>query len=44
MGVERINVELDLLNAEMCRELGKEYKPPYGFENPLKNEKGATSY
>jgi len=37
--VERIKEELNLLNAEMCRELGKDYKPPYGFENPLKEEK-----
>ena len=36
---ERIKEELNLLNAEMCRELGREYKPPYGFENPLKEEK-----
>lgn len=35
---ERIKEELNLLNAEMCRELGREYKPPYGFENPLKEE------
>ncbi len=37
--VEKINEELNLVNAEMCRELGKEYKPPYGFEDPLKEEK-----
>ncbi|MDD2466251.1 MAG: hypothetical protein PHI97_19805 [Desulfobulbus sp.] len=36
---ERIKEEINLLNAEMCRELGREYKPPYGFENPLKEEK-----
>jgi hypothetical protein len=36
---ERIKEELNLINAEMCRELGREYKPPYGFENPLKEEK-----
>ncbi|NVN91458.1 MAG: hypothetical protein HXX11_12775 [Desulfuromonadales bacterium] len=35
---ERIKEELNLLNAEMCRELGREYKPPYGFVNPLKEE------
>jgi len=35
---ERIKEELNLLNAEMCRELGREYKPPYGFENPFKDE------
>lgn len=40
--VERIKEELNLLNAEMCRELGKDYKPPYGFENPLKEEKETT--
>ena len=32
---ERIKEELNLLNAEMCRELGRDYKPPFGFENPL---------
>ncbi|MDD3293694.1 MAG: hypothetical protein PHG20_03305 [Geobacteraceae bacterium] len=32
---ERIKEELNILNAEMCHELGREYKPPYGFENPL---------
>lgn len=36
---ERIKEELNLLNAEMCRELGRDYKPPHGFENPLKEEK-----
>ncbi len=36
---ERIKEELNLLNAEMCRELGREYKPPFGFGNPLKEEK-----
>ena len=36
---ERIKEELNLLNAEMCRELGREYRPPHGFENPLKEEK-----
>jgi len=36
---ERIKEELNILNAEMCRELGREYKPPYGFENPLREEK-----
>jgi hypothetical protein len=36
---ERIKEELNLLNAEMCRELGREYKPPHGFENPLGEEK-----
>lgn len=36
--VERIKEELNLLNAEMCRELGENYRPPFGFENPLKEE------
>jgi len=36
---ERIKEELNLLNAEMCRELGREYKPPHGFDNPLTEEK-----
>lgn len=35
---ERIKEELNILNAEMCRELGRDYKPPHGFENPLKEE------
>jgi hypothetical protein len=35
---ERIKEDLNLLNAEMCRELGREYRPPYGFENPFKDE------
>jgi hypothetical protein len=35
---EGIKEELNLLSAEMCRELGREYKPPYGFENSLKKE------
>ena len=36
--VERIKEELNLLNAEMCRELGADYRPPYGYENPLEEE------
>jgi hypothetical protein len=36
--VERIKEELNILNAEMCRELGEDYRPPYGYENPLKEE------
>lgn len=36
---ERIKEELNLLNAEMCQELGREYRPPHGFENPLREEK-----
>jgi hypothetical protein len=36
---ERIKEEINLLNAEMCRELGRDYRPPHGFENPLKEEK-----
>lgn len=40
--VERIKEEFNLLNAEMCRELGEKYKPPYGFDNPLKEEKQET--
>lgn len=39
---ERIKEELNLLNAEMCQELGREYKPPYGFENPLREESDKT--
>jgi hypothetical protein len=30
IGVE----ELNQLNAEMCRELGRDYKPPHGLEIP----------
>lgn len=40
--VERIKEELNILNAEMCRELGEDYRPPYGYENPLKEEVGET--
>ena len=36
--VERIKEELNILNAEMCRELGEKYRPPYGYENPLVEE------
>ena len=36
--VERIKEELNLLNAEMCRELGEDYRPPQGYENPLKEK------
>jgi hypothetical protein len=36
--VERIKEELNTLNAEMCRELGADYTPPQGYDNPLKED------
>lgn len=32
---QRIKEDINLLNAEMCQEMGYEYKPPRGFKNPL---------
>ncbi len=32
---QRIKEEINLLNAEMCREMGWHYRPPRGFTNPL---------
>jgi len=36
--VERIKEELNTLNAEMCRELGADYTPPQGYDNPFDEE------
>lgn len=40
--IEAIKDELNLWNAEASRELKRDYKPPYGFDNPLKQERNAT--
>lgn len=40
--IEAIKDELNLWNAEVSRELKSDYKPPYGYENPLKEEKVTT--
>ncbi|MGA2150612.1 MAG: hypothetical protein ABSG48_00415 [Geobacteraceae bacterium] len=37
--IEAIKDELNLWNAEVSRELKRDYKPPYGYDNPLKKEK-----
>jgi len=34
--IEAIKDELNLWNAEVSRDLKTNYKPPYGYENPLK--------
>lgn len=36
---EELRQEMNRLNAEMCAAMGMEYRPPRGFENPLKEEK-----
>jgi hypothetical protein len=36
--IEAIKDELNLWNAEVSRELKSDYKPPYGYENPLNGE------
>lgn len=36
--IEAIKDELNLWNAEVSRELKRDYRPPFGYENPLKNE------
>lgn len=32
---QKIKEEINLLNAEMCQEMGWDYRPPRGFSNPL---------
>lgn len=46
---QKIKEDINLLNAEMCKEMGWDYRPPRGFTNPLgdqeekgKGKKGAT--
>lgn len=34
---EELRQEMNRLNAEMCAAMGMEYRPPRGFENPLKS-------
>ncbi len=36
---EALRQEMNKLNAEMCKALGMPYRPPRGFENPLKEGK-----
>ena len=47
---QKIKEEINLLNAEMCKEMGWDYRPPRGFTNPLgeteekgKGKKGGTA-
>ena len=47
---QKIKEEINLLNAEMCQEMGWDYRPPRGFANPLgeaeekgKRKKGAAA-
>ena len=44
---QKIKEEINLLNAEMCKEMGWDYRPPRGFTNPLgeveEKEKGKKS-
>lgn len=37
--IEAIKDELNQWNAEVSRDLKTNYRPPYGYENPLKEEK-----
>ena len=32
---QKIKEDINLLNAEMCQEMGWDYRPPRGFANPL---------
>lgn len=38
----RIKEELNLMNAEMCQLLDYTYKPPRGFDHPLKKQEKQT--
>ncbi len=33
---EALRQEMNTLNAEICASMGMDYRPPRGFENPLK--------
>ena len=33
---ETLRQEMNTLNAEICASMGMDYRPPRGFENPLK--------
>ena len=35
---EALRQEMNTLNAEICASMGMDYRPPRGFDNPLKNE------
>lgn len=35
---EVLRQEMNKLNAEMCAAMGMDYRPPRGFENPIKKE------
>ncbi|ORJ61311.1 hypothetical protein [Geothermobacter hydrogeniphilus] len=35
---EVLRQEMNKLNAEMCVAMGMDYRPPRGFENPIKKE------
>ena len=35
---ETLRQEMNTLNAEICASMGMDYRPPRGFENPLKRE------
>jgi hypothetical protein len=40
--IEAIKDELNLWNAEVSRELKRDYRPPFGYDDPLKDEKKAA--
>ena len=35
---ETLRQEMNTLNAEICASMGMDYRPPRGFENPLKKK------
>lgn len=36
--IEAIKDELNLWNSEVSKDLRRDYRPPFGYENPLKEE------
>jgi len=36
--IEAIKDELNLWNSEVSKDLRRNYRPPFGYENPLKEE------
>jgi len=40
--IEAIKDDLNLWNSEVSMDLKRDYRPPHGYENPLKNEMKAA--
>ena len=37
--IEAIKDDLNLWNSEVSKDLRRDYRPPYGYDNPLKEER-----